>query len=79
MYHGGLENKESVKVQFIVEAHDALVVRVRNLIFVFHSDIFTETTKRNFFYGVFTSAPWSFSHLRPLFGIKPINVPFQCL
>ena len=49
MYHGGLENKESVKVQFIVEAHEALVVRVRNLIFVFHSDIFTETTKRNFF------------------------------
>ena len=48
MYHGGLENKESVKVQFIVEAHEALVIRVRNL-FVVQSDIFTETTEKNIF------------------------------
>ena len=48
MYHGGLENKESVKVQFIVEAHEALVIRVRNLLFVVHSYIFTETTEKSF-------------------------------
>ena len=61
MYHGGLENKESVKVQFIVEAHYALVIRVRNLLFVVHSDIFKETTEKDFFYGLFSSPPWSFS------------------